>query len=261
MEQEYEKPSLASDIALFTVSGTGQNRRTADIQLHLLLVRRANPPYQGMWALPGGFVNAGESVLEAALRELEEETGVSNESLYVRQLHTYSQPGRDPRGWIVSCAHIALSGNPNMTIRSGDDASDTRWFSFSYTKSGQDGALSLSYGIERLEAHLRYTEGEEPEIVSSVGLAFDHAVIIAMAMDALRKEVGASAVALKLLPQAFTLNEMKSLYENINGEKLQAAAFRRKAAPLIEETGRFTDPTGRYPVMLYKAKGLSDEEA
>ena len=91
----------------------------------LLLVQRAHPPFAGEWALPGGFVEAGERISEAAPRELAEETGLEAGALWL--LGVYDTPGRDPRGWTVSIAYLTTVGE-EVPVRGADDASDARWF-------------------------------------------------------------------------------------------------------------------------------------
>ena len=116
----------------------------------VLLVQRAFAPFQGSWALPGGFVEERERIAEAAPRELAEETGLRVAELQL--LDVYDTPGRDPRGWTVSVVYVA-SLESAVEVAGADDARDARWFA-----------------IERL-----------PE------LAFDHALIVA---DALRRRDG-----------------------------------------------------------------------
>jgi 8-oxo-dGTP diphosphatase len=132
----YERPMLTVDVAAIAVAGDGAS---------VLLVRRANAPFRGLWALPGGFVEAGERVIEAAPRELAEETGLRVGRLEL--LDVYDTPGRDPRGWTVSVVYLARIDS-EAAVAGADDASDARWFAA--------GAL--------------------PE------LAFDHAVIVAAAL-------------------------------------------------------------------------------
>jgi 8-oxo-dGTP diphosphatase len=91
----------------------------------VLLIQRGRDPFQGKWALPGGFVDEGEKVLDAAKRELEEETGISGQNLV--QFGAYGDPGRDPRGRVVSIAHwVLLEAKPEATA--GDDAAEYGWF-------------------------------------------------------------------------------------------------------------------------------------
>lgn len=110
-QYEYPRPSLTADIVL-----QHENR--------LLLIRRAHAPYEGKWALPGGFVNEGEEPQQAARRELLEETGA--QALGFRLIGVFGRAGRDPRGWVVSCAYFGRAQDP--TVRGMDDAAEACWF-------------------------------------------------------------------------------------------------------------------------------------
>ena len=107
---------LTVDLVMFTIRDGG---------LQVLLVRRAVPPFQGRWALPGGFILEGESLEDAARRELEEETGVRD--VYLEQLYTFGDPERDPRGRVVTVAYYALIA-ADRPLRAGTDAQAARWF-------------------------------------------------------------------------------------------------------------------------------------
>ena len=116
----YEKPALTVDIV---VVDPGEDRHT------VLLIRRKHPPFEGRWALPGGFVDPHEPLEDAARRELLEETGIAPARL--EQLHTFGAPGRDPRGWTVSVAYLAILNEGEAQIlnpHAGDDAADVGWF-------------------------------------------------------------------------------------------------------------------------------------
>jgi len=112
----YPRPSLTVDIALVT----------RDAKPRVLLIRRKADPFRGKWALPGGFVDENERLLDAARRELQEETGVTDSDL--EQLHTFGDPGRDPRGWTVSVAFVALVSPEQLKPVAGDDAAEVGWF-------------------------------------------------------------------------------------------------------------------------------------
>ena len=114
--KNYPRPALTADIALFTRDGD---------QMKVLLIRRANHPYLGCWALPGGFANPNEPIAHTAFRELQEETGVACDSLQL--VGVYSKPGRDPRGWVVSVAYTAYVEYNDHPIHSADDAAEARW--------------------------------------------------------------------------------------------------------------------------------------
>jgi 8-oxo-dGTP diphosphatase len=115
---DYPRPALCCDTVVFC--GPAQARK-------VLLVRRGAPPFQGSWALPGGFVDEGERPVEAARRELAEETGLIWEGPLV-PIGTFADPGRDPRGWTASAAYLADIGLEEPYVVPGDDSADARWF-------------------------------------------------------------------------------------------------------------------------------------
>ncbi len=137
----YPRPALTVDVVVFTLP---------DDQLHILLIQRAQPPFQGSWALPGGFVNMEESLEMAAARELAEETGI--EGCKLEQFHTYGDPQRDPRGRVISVAYCTyLPPETSISIREGGDAKQARWFpmtdlpdlAFDHSKIIQDALYHL----------------------------------------------------------------------------------------------------------------------
>ncbi len=206
--EDYPRPAVTVDVVIFTL-------REGDLQV--LLIRRKNPPFQGMWAIPGGFIRIDESLEEAALRELEEETGVRD--VYLEQLYTFGDPDRDPRGRVITVAYFALVPADAVHPRAGDDAAEARWWSM--------------YGLPPL--------------------AFDHDKILAYALQRLRYKLEYTAVGFELLPETFTLSELQAAYEVILGEKLDKRNFRRKilSAGILEETGEYRTGEGR-PAKLYR---------
>ena len=134
----FERPSVAADMAVFSIMGEkghslskekrdpSNYRKDPLKQLKLLLIRRGSFPYKNAWALPGGFCRKGESVTETARRELCEETGV--EDAYLRPFDIFSEAGRDPRGWIISHAFLALINGEKYRVHEGTDAWEARWF-------------------------------------------------------------------------------------------------------------------------------------
>ena len=144
---DYERPSVTVDVLLL--------RMKKDLScLQTLLIRRRNHPYLGCWALPGGFVEQGESAAEGALRELMEETNVTGFTVDdIHEIGLFSKPGRDPRGWIVSDAFLVPVKREDVHFKAGDDAADAAWITIA-----RDGDT------------LVFPEG--------VRLAFDHADVL-----------------------------------------------------------------------------------
>jgi 8-oxo-dGTP diphosphatase len=209
---KYRMPTLSmtTDIVIFTIR--------AD-RLEVLLIQRANPPFQRNWALPGGFVEEDEDLDVCARRELEEETNVSGVSL--EQVQTFGAPNRDPRGRLVTVAYYTLVRPEHLKPKAASDAACARWFA-----------------VAELPA-----------------LAFDHGEIIAMARRRLRARLDESVNAFGFLPKAFTLAELRAVFEIVSGERLDPRTFRRRvlALELIAETGK--NRTGsRRPTRLYRAR-------
>jgi 8-oxo-dGTP diphosphatase len=173
------------DLIIFTVR---------DSALQALLVRRKHPPFRGLWALPGGFVEEDESLEEAARRELREETGLRD--VFLEQLYTFGDPGRDPRGRAVTVAHYALIRS--SPVRAASDASEVGWF----------------------------PAARPPR------LAFDHARILGTGLRRLRAKLGYTTVGFQLLPTRFTLTELQRLYETILDRRLDKRNFRKKMLSL-----------------------------
>lgn len=259
---DYPRPSVAADIAVFTISSAAEPnyRKLSDKELRILLIRRGGHPFLGTWALPGGFVRPAETVGAAAMRELREETGV--ERGYLEQLYTFSDPGRDPRTWVMSCTHMALIDSSEIRLHAGDDASDARWFRLTYTRR-EDGQEDPRYNLELvsddgiLSAVIEQgaeADGMDYRIAENHGLAFDHARIIAYAINRLRGKLEDTDLALNLMPDKFTLTELQQVYEVILGRPLLKAAFRRKVKGLVRETGEYTENAGHRPSQLFSRR-------
>ena len=263
----YERPSVAADMVIFTVTDAEEEnyRKLAEKELRILLIRRGGHPYLGCWALPGGFVRPTETTEQAAARELREETGVSE--VYLEQLYTFIQPDRDPRTWVMSCSYMALIDSSRVQVKAGDDADEAAWFQASFRLKEQNGrheiwALTLSHEDIFMQALLEKETGApftESTISDSGSLAFDHARILAYAFERLRGKLNYTDLALHLMPEYFTLTQLQQVYEVVLDKELPAAAFRRKAAPLVTETDNYTENEGHRPSRLYR-KNQEDSE-
>jgi 8-oxo-dGTP diphosphatase len=211
---EAQHPRVAADVAVFAF---------LDGAMNVLLVRRRYEPYESYWALPGGLLEPDETLEEAAERELREETGVTD--TYMEQLATFSQVDRDPRGRVISCCYLALVDGARVRLRPGSDAREAAW--------------------RPLEALLRETD-------EGTVLAFDHDRILAYARQRLAYKLEYQNVAWSLLPETFTLSELRRVYEAGIGRAFEPNNFRRIALGwgVLAESGE--RPTGGRPAATYR---------
>lgn len=183
---EYPRPAVTADTVLWVVTANKMESPK------VLLIQRRNEPFQGQWALPGGFVDQGESLEEAARREVQEETGVTIDQLW--PVGGYGDPGRDPRGWTVTMAFQSVQLEERVASQSGDDAS----------------AVEL-HTIDQLPR-----------------LAFDHDRIIADALERLRRDVYTLPIVAPVLPPTFTVSELHSLISRFDPETPSLEDFQRR---------------------------------
>ena len=207
---EYPRPAVTVDIVVYGYDGGRQ--------LKLLLIERGGQPFRGSWALPGGFVDIDEDLETAALRELEEETGVKD--LFVEQLYTFGAVNRDPRGRVISVAYYSLVNLQDHPAVAASDATKAEWFSVN----------------------------ELPD------LAFDHRQIIERANERLAAKVRYQPIGFELLPEEFTLGQLQQLYETVlDVEAFNKRNFRTRILKtgILEEVGRQQNVAHR-PAVLYR---------
>lgn len=250
---DYPQISMATDIVCFSVLEQKEDnyRKLSKKKLSILLIKRGEHPYKGKWALPGGFLRINETLDETARRELQEETGVKE--AYMEQLYTFSALDRDPRTRVVSVAYLALlSSRP--TLKATTDAVMAKWFEVSYVPlENGEGQLKLKSDEQELSIVIN---GEEQ---ASNQIAFDHAKIIAFALERLRGKIEYTPIAMNLLPKQFTLTTLQQVYEAILGKPLLVANFRRKIKDLVEETQMYAENGGHRPSKLYQRKDEENE--
>lgn len=192
---EYPRPAVCVDMAIFTL---------LDNRFQVLLIRRGDEPFQGQWALPGGFVDIDEDLEAAARRELQEETGVTATAL--RQFGAFGAPGRDPRGRTISVGYHALVRHDRVRPRAGDDAADVGWFPV----------------------------GRPPP------LAFDHLLLLGTALITVRRSLEDPRTLRPLLPRTFSMKTLRETCEIVAGKRLEARAFARcmRTAGRVKSAGR-----------------------
>lgn len=264
---DYERPSNTVDMLLFTIDDKSSEdiRKDEEKEIKVLLIRRKNHPDIHKWALPGGFVGIDENIDTAAYRELAEETSVTN--VYMEQLYTFGDVGRDKRTRVVSIAHMALVPKENIRPIAGDDAEEVAWFSVQKIQTGDrkheivisNAELGLKYvytvditykknGVVSVPIpHIHATEENNR-------IAFDHIEMINTGIDRLRNKIEYVPIAFNLVPEKFTLNEIQKVYEVILGKKLVKQNFRKWIDKFVEELDEKQEEVGHRPATLYRYK-------
>jgi 8-oxo-dGTP diphosphatase len=206
---EFPRPSVTVDCVVF---GLDQE------DLKVLLIQRDLPPFAGHWALPGGFVRMEETLDQAALRELQEETGARN--VYLEQLYTFGDLQRDPRGRTITIAYYALVKLGDHVPHAATDARDARWF----------------------------------PVADLPKLAFDHTRILDSACQRLRGKVRYQPIGFELLPPRFTLRQLQRLYEIVLGRELDKRNFRKKilSMGILEELDETEENVAHRAARLYR---------
>jgi 8-oxo-dGTP diphosphatase len=207
---EYPRPALTVDCIVFGLD--------AQQELKVMLIQRDIPPFQGQWAIPGGFVRMDETLEQAALRELQEETGIHD--VYLEQLYTFGGLGRDPRDRTVTVAYYALINLAEQKIKAATDARDANWFSLS----------------------------KIPQ------LAFDHDQILQTAIARLRSKIRYEPIGFELLPKKFTLTQLQKLYEIVLDRQLDKRNFRKKilSMDLLIDTNDLEQGVSHRAAKLYR---------
>jgi len=206
---EYPRPALTVDCVVFGMD---------EEDLKVLLIKRGLEPFVGKWALPGGFVRMEEALDAAARRELEEEAGIRPSHL--EQLFTFGEPGRDPRGRVVTVAYFALVKLTDHRVQASTDAREAAWFS----------------------------------VWDTPKLAFDHAEILGTALQRLKGKLRYQPIGFELLPPKFTLTQLQRLYEIILERQLDKRNFRKKilSMDLLEELDEVEQDVSHRAARLYR---------
>lgn len=205
---KYPRPVVAVDCVVFGWNESG---------LHVLLVKREKEPFAGKWSLPGGFVLENEKTGETAERVLKSKGGLKN--VFFEQLYTFSNTGRDPRGWIISVAHYALVGLSTEMQEKQTDNAGRHWVH-----------------IHKLPR-----------------LAFDHREIIETAVERLKNKVRYAPIGFELLPDKFTMRQLQQLYEDILDTVIDKRNFQKKLAgmKLLRATGEKQQGVAHKPAQLF----------
>jgi ADP-ribose pyrophosphatase YjhB (NUDIX family) len=212
----FPTPIVTADLAIFAL---------LDGALHVLLIKRREPPFSGAWALPGGFIHVDEDAdIEAAARRiLQAKTGIA--APYLEQVQSFGSTTRDPRGWSVSIAYMALISADFVQLVSGANAADVQWRPIS---------------LDSMAANL----------------AFDHGTILTAALQRLQNKVKYSTLPVHLLPAKFTLPDLQDIYERILNRKMDKSAFRKRIAEaeFLEPIPGEKRPASNRPAQIYRLR-------
>jgi 8-oxo-dGTP diphosphatase len=230
----YERPSVTVDVVLLTVH---------DGSFSALFVRRDERPFAGAWALPGTFVSIDEELDAAAERVLEQKAGLTD--LFVEQLYTFGRIDRDPRTRVISVAYYALVDHETL-VAAGDHDAGRRALRLHVPWAGEHGGP-----VAAVDADGRV-----------VDLAFDHADLLGTAVKRIRGKLDYAPIGFELLPEAFSLRDLRLVHEAILGRPLNKDSFRRRMLDrgLVVSTGHRATDVGHRPPELYRFRRPSDPE-
>lgn len=233
---EYDAPSLTVDDVLLCY-----NKK--EDALKVLLIQRNTHPFKDSWALPGGFVEKGESCEMSCLRETKEETGVEITKDKIQQLHAFSDPHRDPRGWVVTVSYLAFIGEEPLTA--GDDAKLARWFNIERVNN----ELYLTSEKVKIVLDLKTGKAKGPD-----RLAFDHHLIIWTAFLKVLNQMEHDPKILQVLGDEFTITEARKVFAKFLGLDFKAidhSNFKKAMLRYLVEVGERPVGIGR-PSKIYQ---------
>lgn len=247
------KVAYTTDLLIFAIdSRDSSNLRSLPKKyFSLLLVKRNKEPFIDKWCLPGGYVKSDETSKEASIRILEKETSLKD--VYMQQVGIYDSIDRDPRGRTISSSYMALI---DRTLLMQELNSNASWFDIEVLENDNILSVTLTNGIEKINYEVekitldKKTDEYEYKIMKRSDLAFDHDEIIIKGIMDLRRKVESTDIVFNLMPEEFTIGELKQVYSLLLGRELVNSAFRRVIAPKIVETGKMIRTGGHRPSSL-----------
>ena len=245
---------FATDLLIFAINEISNDncRELSKKKLSILLVKRNHEPFKDKWCLPGGFILDNETSLIGAERILKKETNL--DKFYMEQLRVFDDVNRDPRGRIVSLSYIALIDKKMIKSNLLENAS---WFNIDINEFDNNINLLLTNDNEQLSINLskRVIDKKSNQyeyILVDSDLSFDHGLIINTGINELRYKTKYSDIVFNMMPDKFTIGELKQVYEIILNKNLINSAFRRVIAPKIEPTNEIIKNGGHRPSQYYK---------
>lgn len=256
-KSNYELLSMTTDILILSVSSNKSEnyRKLAQKFFSVLLVRRETYPFKGKWCLPGGFLAIDSDLEDNARSILAKETNLHD--IFLEQLYTYGSLNRDPRMRVVSTSYMALIDKERLNQEVCPNA---KWFNIELKET--DGVVEciLQSDAEEIRFKIRKTLKEQTtdryrfDIVENNDLAFDHPLIILAGIERLKNKIEYTDIVFNMMPEFFTLGELKQVYEVILNKKLLDPAFRRIIATKVEKTDKVQIGGGHRPSVLFRYK-------
>lgn len=240
--------NYTTDILIYSIDSRENSncRELPKKYFSVLLVKRNKEPFKDMWCLPGGYVYEEETSFKAAKRVLQKETNITN--TYIEQLGIFDDINRDPRGRTISTTYMALVDKNLITEQLSQDS---KWFDIEIEETNDEINIALT-NEEKInivvEKKLINKKAEQYIYkLKSSNIAFDHGLIIAKGIIELRKKAESTDIIFNLMPEKFTIGELKQVYEIILGKKLINSAFRRVIAKKVEEVDEQIKTGGHRP--------------
>lgn len=251
------KMAYTTDLLIFGIDNR-KNKNTRSLpekHLSILLVQREKEPFKNEWCLPGGFIELEETSKEASLRVLEKETGLKE--VYMEQLCVNDEINRDPRGRVISVSYMALI---DRTLLKGNLREGANWFDIKLEENKKEIEIKLTNEKEELKYKVLKEAIDEKskeysyKVKTKKQLAFDHDKLITEGLMALKSKVKNTDIVFNLMPELFTIGELKQVYELLLNKKLINSAFRRWIKDKIELTEKTIQTGGHRPSVLCKYK-------
>lgn len=247
-----------ADLVMFGISTKDNDncRELSKKSLSILLVKREKEPYKDQWCLPGGYVFDDETSLNAARRILKKETNLSD--FYLEQLKVFDDVNRDPRGRTISISYMALVDREKIKQ---ELLPGVKWFEIDTSSNDNIINISLSSEEDQIKVKIKKkTINEESEqfdynIISSE-LGFDHGLILNEGIQSLRNKAMHTDIIFNIMPDKFTIGELRQVYEIILNKKLINSAFRRIINPKLEATNEIIKNGGHRPSQYFKYKKI-----
>ena len=245
----------ATDILIYSIDSRENNncRELPKKYFSILLIKRDKEPFKDKWCLPGGYIFENETSYEAAKRVLKKETNLTN--TYIEQLGVFDDIKRDPRERIISTSYMSLVDKSLITEELSDNA---KWFDIVIEENNNElNLILINEDIITINVRKNLINKKANQYTYELldsNMSFDHGLMIAKGIIELRTKAETTDIIFNLMPEKFTIGELKQVYEIILGKKLINSAFRRVIAKRVEEVDEQIKTGGHRPSQKFTYK-------